>query len=78
MKTKFPGYDAPLPKGLYRSRSAAVRGARRACRVALNAPHFSAYEPHDFLICTENHPDVLFDAYRFLLRGPAAEAAAQQ
>ena len=62
----------------YSTRSAAIRAARKACKRALAAPFFQAYEGHDYLIHPD--PDPFAMGYRagsrycFELKGPAAEA----
>lgn len=61
----------------YSSRSAAMRAARKACRVALNAPGYQAAEGPDFIL----HPQgggaewrMSRLPHKFELRGPAADA----
>lgn len=59
----------------YSTRSSAVRAARAACRKALNAPHYLAYEGPDY----EIHPDGgtwelgWEERYFYRLRGPAKD-----
>ena len=61
----------------YTTRSSAHRAARNACRKALNAPYYMAYEGPDY----EIHPEGIFtpehfgeDRWFFKLRGPALDA----
>lgn len=59
---------------LYTTRRAAVRAARQACRVALDAPVFEAYEGPDY----EIHPNSAWwqdERFYFKLRGPALDEA---
>lgn len=60
--------------GSYSTRSNAHRAARQACRVALDAPRYEAFEGPDYGI----HPRFDWHSldYRFgySLRGPALEA----
>lgn len=64
----------------YATRSGAVRAARQACKHALNAPEFCAFEGHDYEIHPDSGPDGLgygrygLDRYYFRLRGPALDA----
>lgn len=58
----------------YSSRSNAIRAAKKACRLAMNSPIFSAYEPHDFVISEVEVPGQFWERYTFVLRGPCAEA----
>lgn len=61
----------------YSRRDGAVRAARAACRKALNAPHYCAYEGPDYEIHPDSRGSGYLGGYRyyFRLRGPAKEAA---
>lgn len=69
---------------LYMSRSAAIAGAKRACKKALG-PYFEAYEGPDFAIHpTEDNSNLGFresgvldlgDRWFFELRGPAKDVS---
>lgn len=65
---------AKAPK-LYKSRSSAVRAARAACKAALDAPDYQAYEGPDYEIHPDSVPDDWRDRFYFRLRGPAKDAA---
>lgn len=63
----------------YSTRSSAVRAARAACRKALSAPFYCAYEGPDYEIHPDSGPwwDFQPTRYYFRLRGPALEASEQ-
>ncbi|TPN04508.1 hypothetical protein [Mesorhizobium sp. B2-1-2] len=67
---------------VYRSRRSAVRAARNACRRALDAPTYSAYEGPDYIIHPVDDDTPLGGTYegpsRFELRGPALDAAREK
>lgn len=66
--------DAIRRKETYASRSSAVRAARNACKRALDAPFYQAFEGPDYAI----HPVTLQSGFEqrweFELRGPAKDA----
>lgn len=69
----------------YMSRSAAIRAARQACRVALDSPIYEAHEGPDFEIHPTTDPSAVGEMTKagrvdfgkrwyFRLRGPALDA----
>lgn len=65
-----------LTRKTYSTRSNARRAAKKACRDALNAPRYEAFEGPDYEIGPDGRGigHLGGDRYYFKLRGPALEA----
>ena len=67
-------------RATYSSRANANRAARAACKIALDAPEYCAFEGPDYEIHPDSGPDGMGygrygeDRFYFRLRGPALDA----